>query len=131
MSLLKELENEEKIIQQQLNQLQARLSAIQLLRGQVTISPTPAAAKAVYLQEKYPTEYSSDLSQIQKIYVCIKTLGSANVHDIATQLKKFDSKEYKDKSYTQKSAANGVFKLNKTGVLNVTKKGKSVYYSIK
>lgn len=131
MSLLKELENEERLIQEQLQQLQARLQAIQLLRGQVTISPTPAAAKAVYVQEKFPIEYSSDLTQIQRIYVCIKKLGSANVHDIAAQLKKFDPKEYKDKEFTQKAAANGVFKLNKTGVLKVTKRGKSVYYSIK
>ena len=128
MSLIKELENEEQIIQQQLRQLKARLEAIQLLRG---ISPTPAAAKVVYIKEKFPTQYSGDLSQIQKIYVCLLTLGSGNIHDIAAQLKKFDSKEYKDKSYTQKAAANGVFKLNQTGVLNVAKKGKSVYYSIK
>jgi hypothetical protein len=131
MSLLRELEIEETVIQQQLQQLHARLEAIQLLKGQITISPTPAAAKAVYLQEKFPTQYSPDLTQIQKIYVCILTLKSCNVHDIAAQLKRFDPKEFKDKEFTAKAAANGVFKLNKTGVLNASKQGRSVYYSIK
>lgn len=137
MSLIKALENEEKLIQQQLQQLQARLEAIQLLKGKTVISPTAKEAEQEYIKSRagkqlpVPAKYSPKLAVVQKIYLCLKAIETGTVHDIADQLKKFDSKEYKDKTFTHKVAANGVFLLNKTGVLNMTSMGKSRYYSLK